>query len=316
MPLNLSDPPPLAAKGSPPEHVGGEACRSFYRRRALVIATAGLVVAGPVFAAPSPFAEIERRAKGRLGVCILDVSTGRRLGYRAEERFPMCSTFKFLLAGYVLAQVDAGRERLDRSVPYIAADLLDYAPTTRAHLGEGAMTVADLCVAAVQLSDNTAANLLLRETGGPAALTAWLRQIGDPVTRLDNSEPDLNVWAPGEVVSCVSPAAVLATWRKLLMGEVLTPASRARLTDWAGGATTGAARLHSGIPADWREGDKTGTWSGLAYGTANDIAIFWPPKGGPILVAAFLCQSTVPAAERDAALAGVGRVIAGAFGHG
>jgi beta-lactamase class A len=280
------------------------------------MAMTGLVLAGPAFAAPSPFAQIERRAKGRLGVCILDVSTGRRLGYRTDERFPMCSTFKFLLAGHVLAQVDAGGERLDRPVRYGAADLLDYAPATRAHVGQGAMTVADLCVAAVQVSDNTAANLLLRETGGPAALTAWLRQIGDPVTRLDNTEPKLNVWAPGETHDTTSPSAVLATWRKLLVGEVLSPASRARLTNWACGTTTGAARLRAGVPADWREGDKTGTWSGPAYATANDIAILWPPKGGPILAAAFLCQSTVSSAEREAALADVGRVIAGAFGRG
>jgi len=142
---------------------------------------------------------MERKLGGRVGVAALDVRTGRRLAYRADERFPMCSTFKWLLAAQVLSRVDAGQEQLARVVPYSKADLLDYAPVTRAHVGEGAMKVKELLAAAIQYSDNTAANLLLSAAGGPAALTSYLRQLGDPSTRLDRMEPDLNSALPGDV---------------------------------------------------------------------------------------------------------------------
>ena len=308
-------PPPAHPHPCPSPFNRGRDPTLILGRRALILATAALAAPFPAFAAPTPFAEIEARAKGRLGVMALDVATGRRLAYRADERFPMCSTFKLLLAAFVLAKVDAGRESLDRRIAYASADLLDYAPAARAHVTEGGMTLGDLCIAAVQLSDNTAANLVLREVGGPAALTGWLSKIGDPVTRLDNNEPKLNVWAPGEAHDTTTPAAIVATWRKLLLGEVLSPASRARLTGWLKGTTTGLARLRAGLPKGWTAGDKTGTWSGPP-GTANDIAILWPPKAGPILVAAFLSQSMVSGEARDAALAEVGRVIAREFGRG
>lgn len=279
-----------------------------------VAATAGFAPAA--IAASSPFADIEARAKGRLGVLVLDLATDRRLSYRADERFPMCSTFKFLLAAEVLSRVDAGRERLDRRIAYTKADLLDYAPTTKAHVTEGGMALGDLCAAAVQLSDNTAANLILAQIGGPEALTRWLRGIGDPTTRLDNNEPKLNVWKPGEVHDTTTPSAIVATWRKLLLGQTLSPSSRARMIDWLRGTTTGLHRIRAGLPSDWTGGDKTGTWSDEKSGTANDVAILWPPKGGPVLAAAFLTQSTVSAAERDAALADVGRMVAREFARG
>jgi len=144
-----------------------------FDRRSLIAFGAGLALASPALAAPSPLVEIERRAKGRLGVAALDVATGRRLEYRATERFPMCSTFKLLLAAQVLSRVDAGHEALDRRIAYGKADLLDYAPATTAHVAEGGMSLGALCAAAVQLSDNTAANLILKQVGGPAGLTAW-----------------------------------------------------------------------------------------------------------------------------------------------
>jgi beta-lactamase class A len=287
-----------------------------FDRRTLIGAGAALAVAHPVFGAASPFAEIERRAKGRLGVAVLDVGGGRRLSYRADERFPMCSTFKLLLAVYVLVQVDAGRESLDRRIPYAAADLLEYAPTTRAHVAQGAMSMGDLCIAAVQLSDNTAANLILKEIGGPAVLTVWLRGIGDPTTRLDNNEPKLNVWAPGDVHDTTTPAAMVATLHKVLIGSVLSSASLVRLVNWMKGTTTGLQKIRAGIPADWSEGDKTGSWSDAFKGTSNDVAILRPSEGGLILVAAYLCNAAVPNAEREAALADVGRVIAREFARG
>ena len=250
-------------------------------------------------------ARIERRSGGRLGVSVLDTGSHRRLAHRAGERFPMCSTFKWLLAAHVLARVDAGREQLARMVPYGPADLLEYAPVTREHVHEGQLSVATLAQAAIQWSDNTAANLLLASVGGPAALTAWLRSTGDRVTRLDRKEPELNAAIPGDPRDTTSPDAVVGDLQRILLGTVLSVPSREQLTAWLVGNRTGDARLRAGLPSDWRVGDKTGTG---ANGSTNDVAILWPPDGAPILVATYLTGTTAAGADREARLADVGRL--------
>lgn len=169
---------------------------------------------------------LEARSGRRLGVAALDTVTGRRVAHRAGERFAMCSTFKLALAGAVLASVDAGKESLDRRVAYTSADLLSYAPVTREHAKEGSLTVGALCASAVEVSDNTAANLLLRTLGGPAGFTRFLRALGDDVTRLDRDEPTLNTNEPGDVRDTTTPDAMLATMKALLLGDALSPASR------------------------------------------------------------------------------------------
>ena len=265
-------------------------------------------------AAPDPaearLAALEARAGGRLGVAALDTGSGQRLAHRAGERFPLCSTFKVLLAGAVLAQVDAGRERLDRRIPYGKADLLAWAPVTRARVAEGGMAVGDLCAAAVEASDNTAANLLLAALGGPSAVTAFARSLGDPTTRLDRTEPALNEARPGDPRDTTTPEAMVGSLQALLLGQALAPGSRVRLEGWMTACTTGGARLRAGLPKDWGVGDKTGSG---ARGTVNDVAILRPPGRPPILVAAYFTGSTASGKDRDAVLAEVGRIVAGAF---
>jgi len=260
--------------------------------------------------ASGPLAALEARVGGRLGVAALDTGSGRRLDHRGGERFPMCSTFKVLLAGAVLARVDRGSDGLGRALRYTRADLLEYAPITTARVAEGRMTLADLCAAAVEVSDNTAANLLLAHLGGPGAVTAFARSLGDPVTRLDRTEPALNTAIPGDPRDTTTPSAMVDTLKHLLLGEALRPASRQRLEGWMRGCTTGGTRLRAGLPAGWIVGDKTGTG---VRGTVNDMAILRPPGRAPILVAAYLTGSTASARDREAALADVGRIVAGAF---
>lgn len=235
-------------------------------------------------------------------------TTEERLDYRADERFPMCSTFKWLLVAQVLSRVDRRDERLERRIPYGPSDLLDYAPVTREHVSEGAMSVSALCAAAIQYSDNTAANLLLSTVNGPSGLTAYLRGLGDSVTRLDRIEPELNSAVPGDPRDTTTPHAMAANLRRLLLGRELADASRVRLLDWLVGNTTGAAKLRAGLPGHWRVGDKTGMG---ANGATNDVAIVWPTPEAPLLVAAYLTESTAPASVRNAALADVGQLIAG-----
>jgi len=255
-------------------------------------------------------AEIERRVGGRLGVAAIDTGTGRRIEYRQEERFPMCSTFKLLAVAAILRRVDDNADRLDRAVPYSEKDLLDYAPITRQHVAEGSMTVAALCAAAIEYSDNTAANLLLKSLGGPAGVTRYARSIGDAVTRLDRDEPTLNTALPGDDRDTTSPAAMLGDMRTVLLGDALSAMSRERLATWLLANTTGATKLRAALPSSWRVGDKTGSGQ---RGATGDIAIIWPPARVPILVTAYLTETGASPTERDAALRDVGRVMVAEF---
>jgi beta-lactamase class A len=279
-------------------------------RRGAMLGAAAALAAGPALATTDGFARLEHRVGGRLGVAALDVAIGARLGHRADERFPMCSSFKLLAASAVLRRVDQGREHLDRFIPYGAADLLDYAPVTKAHVKDGGLTLGVLCQAAVELSDNTAANLILRQLGGPSAVTAFARDLGDPVTRLDRNEPALNTAIPGDPRDTTSPAAIMADLRALSLGDALKPASRERLNGWLTDCKTGLTRLRAGFPAGWRVGDKTGTG---VNGTANDVAVAWGP-GGPILIACYLTEAASASdAGRDAVHAQVARIVVQQF---
>lgn len=261
----------------------------------------------PAFAddAVSSLRELERRNGGRLGVAMLDTSVGRRVAYRGDERFPMCSTFKFLAAALMLARVDRAEESLDRRIVYSAGDLVTYSPATKQHAGPGGMTVDAICAAAMTLSDNTAGNLMLASFGGPEGLTAFLRTLGDPVTRLDRIETALNEGTPGDPRDTTSPLAMLATMQKLVTGDVLTAASRERLVGWMLASKTGDKRLKAGMPASWRAGDKTGTGG---HGSANDIAVAWPPGSAPVFVTAYYTGSTIPDEARSAVIADAGRI--------
>jgi beta-lactamase class A len=261
--------------------------------------------------AQEALAAIEKRLNGRLGVAAWDTGSGKRIEHRAGERFPMCSTFKFVAVAAVLSRVDKNEEKLDRVVHYTNHDLLEYAPITEQHVQEG-MTVSALCAAAVQYSDNTAANLLLTVLGGPEGVTRYARLLGDTVTRLDRNEPMLNTAITGDVRDTTSPSAMLGDMKKLLIDRgALSEESQKRLQEWIIGNTTGGAMLRAGLPSTWRIGDKTGHGRN---GSTNDIAIGWPTKRKPILITAYFVESAAPAADCYAAIAEVGRIVAAEFG--
>lgn len=250
---------------------------------------------------------LERRHGGRLGVSILDTGSGRRVAYRGSERFLMCSTFKVLAVAAVLARVDRGAERLDRRIVFGNEALLSYAPVTRLRVGAPGMTVAELCDAAITVSDNTAANLLLTSVGGPASVTTFVRGLGDRITRLDRMEPDLNIGSPGDVRDTTTPDAMLASLQSVLLGHALSDISRERLLTWLRATTTGNDRLRASLPAGWTAGDKTGSGS---HAETNDVAILFPPQRMPLLVTAYYAGSSADAATRSAVLAEVGRIAA------
>jgi beta-lactamase class A len=255
-------------------------------------------------AAPEQLRAIEARTGGRLGVSVVDTGSGLHSSYRSGERFPMCSTFKLLAVGAVLARVDARREQLERHIQYTKRDLLAYAPVTTKHVGAGFMTVGALCEAAIEWSDNTAANLLLGTLDGPPGWTRFARSLGDPTSTLNRIEPELNTAIPGDARDTTTPFAMAQNMRKLLLGEVLSRASRKRLTTWLANCRTGTDCIRAGIPKSWRAGDKTGSG---ANGTHNDIAMLWPPHRAPIIVTAYLTGSKLSDDATTAVLAEVGR---------
>ena len=255
-------------------------------------------------------AAIEEGEGGRLGVAILDTETGSKLERRSDERFPMCSTFKLLAAAAALKRVDEGAERLDRKIAYGPSDLLDYAPIAKAHVADGGLTLGDLCAAAIDWSDNTAANLILEVIGGPAGFTQFARSLGDSETRLDRNEPSLNAATPGDERDTTTPRAMAQDMRQVLLGDLLSEASRRRLEGWLIDDMVGDKRLRAGLPSSWRIGDKTGSGD---HGTANTIAILWPPNRQPIIATVCYTASAAPMDARNAIHKEIGALIAETF---
>ena len=251
-------------------------------------------------------AAIEQRTGGRIGVAVLDTGSGKRLDYRSEERFPMCSTFKFLAAAAVLKRVDGGQEKLDRFVSYGAKDILEYAPVTKAHLNDGGMTLAALCAAAIEQSDNTAGNLLLDTIGGSVGLTKFARSIGDETTRLDRKEPELNSAVFGDERDTTSPAAMCANMQRLVLGNVLSESSRRQLEDWLQHNETGTLMIRAGVPKTWTIGDKTGR---CGNGATNDVAIIRSSGRAPILITIYSIGSSASADDRSAIVAETARAV-------
>lgn len=265
-------------------------------RRNLITALAAAPVLLPAVAGAAPIDqkalssrinELERASGGRIGVAVLDTQDGRRFAWRGDERFRMCSTVKAPLSAAILRRVDQGRERLDRRVTFGPEVLMGNSPIVEKHVQDG-LTIGQLCEATITLSDNAAANLLFEAlggpSGGPAALTRFLRAIGDQTTRSDRLEPALNGGAPDDPRDTTTPSAIVATWKALLLDDALSPASRQRLRDWLIANKTGDRRLRAGLPPGWRVGDKTGN---NGKDITNDVAIAWPPGRGPVLIAVF-----------------------------
>ncbi|WP_246456150.1 class A beta-lactamase [Ruficoccus amylovorans] len=249
------------------------------------------------------FAALETDLGGQVGLYCRDTGSGRELTWRGDQRFPMNSTFKAVLAAAVLAEY--GRDgQMEEVIPYGAGDLVTYSPVTQEHAGAG-MTRAGLCQAALQHSDNTAANLLMRDLGGPAAVTAYAQGLGDETFRLDRWETDLNDNAPGDPRDTTTPQAMGRTLEKLLLGEALSVQQREQLVSWMVGNLTGDARIRAGVPADWTVADKTGSGD---YGTANDIAVIWPPEGAPLVLAVYTNKAEAGASGSSEAVAEATRI--------
>ncbi|MER6028830.1 class A beta-lactamase [Streptomyces sp. NPDC001851] len=255
--------------------------------------------------------ELEQRHGARLGVYARNIRTGRSVAHRAGERFAMCSTFKAFAAAAVLRD-HGGCAPLDRVVHYPPHDILPNSPRTQEYVDTG-MTVADLCAAAIQYSDNAAGNLLLREIGGPAGLTRFFRSLGDGVSRLDRWETDLGSAIPGDPRDTTTPQALGRSFERLTLGRALARADRERLVDWLKGNTTSVTRFRAGLPRDWVLADKTGTGD---YGSAHDIGVAWTTRSTPLLLTVLSARSARDAPADDALVAEAARIVAAALAPG
>jgi len=294
--------------------------KSLVHRRTILLAASALPLAGACTAwsakgarsassAESDLAALERSVGGRLGVAALDTATGARLQHRATERFPLCSTFKTMVAAAILECSVRDSGLLERRVSYGKSDILTNSPITEKHLGQG-MTVSAMCAATIQYSDNAAANLLMKILGGPSAVTTFARSIGDQAFRLDRWETELNSAIPGDPRDTTTPEAMTASLQRLVLGDGLGAPQRDQLKAWLLGNTTGATRIRAGVPADWKVGDKTGLGS---YGTTNDTGVLWPPAGAPLVLSIYLTFANQDAPGRNDVIASAARIAVNAL---
>ena len=255
--------------------------------------------------AQAQLAKLERTLVGRLGVFALSTANGTQLSYRANEYFPMCSTFKIFLTSAILKRSTQIDGLMQQRIKYQQSDLVTYSPITKKHIKNG-MTVTALCAAAIQYSDNTASNLLMKILGGPSAVTTFARSIGDRQFRLDRWETALNSAIPGDRRDTSTPSAMGQSLHRLALGDALEPPLQLQLRAWLLGNTTGATRIRAGVPTNWQVGDKTGTGD---YGTANDLAVLWPPQRSPVFVAIYTTQSEKDAKARNDIVASAARIV-------
>lgn len=263
---------------------------------------------------PPPFllSDLEARHGGRLGVAAMDIGSQRRVSWRGQERFPFCSTFKAFLAAATLQRVQREEERLDRAVPVTRADMIPHAPVTEKAIGR-TLTIRELMQAAVEVSDNPAANILIREMGGIAVWRSWWPTFGDTTTLISRLEPDLNTALPNDPRDTCLPDQTVANIRELAFSDRLTPAHDQLIQSWLIASPTGPNRLKAGAPQGWTVAHKTGTG---ANGTANDVGMAIPLSGAPVLLTAYFTGATEATDDqRDAVIAEATRRVFKALGR-
>ncbi|MGY4531630.1 beta-lactamase class A [Pseudomonas sp. TE3786] len=279
------------------------------RRRTFLLAAAALPLL-PAWAAEATeprqrLKQLEGSFAGRLGVVALNTGNGEVLSYRGDQRFPLCSTFKAMLAGAILQRSTLTPGLLNERVSYRQSDLVANSPISEKHVQDG-MTVAELCAATIQYSDNGAANLLMKLLDGPEGVTTFAHSIGDQHFRLERWETELNTAIPGDLRDTTTPLAMAHSLNRLVLGDALPAAQRQQLQDWLRGNTTGGTRIRAGLPATWQVGDKTGTGD---YGTTNDVAVLWPPGKAPVVLTLYLTQNARDASPRNETLAAATRIV-------
>jgi beta-lactamase class A len=250
-------------------------------------------------------AKLEASSDERIGISAINTANNSRIQYRAAERFPIQSTFKVMAVSDILKQSMSNDHLLQQKITYSKQDLVFWSPITEKHLADG-MTISELCSAAMMYSDNTATNLIVKEQGGPKAVTAFARSIGDSKFRIESWEPELNS-DPRDIHDTSTPIAMEKSLKKLVFGNVLALPQKKLLVTWMKSNTTGDTRIRAGVPKGWIVADKTG--AGNDYGISNDIGIIWPTNCPPIVVAIYSIHNKKNAVRRDDVIASATRML-------
>lgn len=256
--------------------------------------------------------QVEVQLEARVGLAVYDTESGSSWHYNADKRFPMTSTFKVLACGMLLAKNDDGIEDINRLVLIEQSDLVSYSPVTENWLGKE-VSLYQLCDATMRTSDNTAANKVLEALGGPAAVTAFIRSIGDDITRLDRWETNLNQATPGDVRDTTTPAAMATSLKQLLLGDLLSSSAKETLAGWLVSNEVGGPLLRSGLPGDWIIGDRTGAGG---HGSRGVVAVIWPPQRAPVIASVYISQTEASIEQRNAAIASIGIALAATVRNG
>ncbi|WP_433236076.1 class A beta-lactamase [Streptosporangium sp. CA-135522] len=256
---------------------------------------------------------LEASSRSRIGAYALDTATGKTITYRSGERFPMLSTFKALAAAAVLHRARTSDPGLmERVVRWEPGEVKENSPVTEKHVDDG-MTVAQLCEAAITLSDNTAGNMLLKQIGGPAGLTRYIRTLKDSISRLDRWETELNDWNPKEKRDTTTPASMANDLQKVTLGDALDAKDRAQLNEWLRANKTGDTRIRAGLPKTWIIGDKTGSSS--SYGSTNDIAVIrTSTAAAPLIMTIYTTHRAADAPNDNKVIADTAAILARALG--
>ena len=290
--------------------------------------------------------QLGRGFAGTVGIAVKSVDDGWRVGWNENELCPQQSVSKFWVALTLMDRVDQGRVSLDDRVTLTREDMtLFHQPIAARILGQGAATtsVGDLLFDAITKSDNTANDKLMRVAGGPSAVRAYIDKhrlgairvyegeralqskiagliwsqnysIGDAFYKARNALPikvrqaafDRYLKDPYDGASA---GAIVGALAKLKRGELLSPASTARLLSIMGNTKTGANRLKGGLKGGWTLSHKTGTGQILGPTQAgyNDIGILTAPDGSSYTVAVMIKKTATPLPVRMALMNNVVR---------
>ena len=249
--------------------------------------------------------QLEKDLDMRIGISFYDENNNKTWQYNGDQSFPLVSTFKAFACAALLARVDSNQDTLERAIPVHKNQLITYSPITEKYIDK-TMTNAELCSAAITLSDNTAGNLILKNIGGPSGLTQFMRSIGDEKTQLSRWEPELNEANPGDTRDTTSPNAIVKSLRKVLLGSYLSISSQKQLTDWLLHDKVADGLIRSILPNDWKIGDKTGAGG---YGSRAIIAVIWPPERKPVFISIYLTQTKASMDIRNHTIVEISKVI-------
>lgn len=250
------------------------------------------------------FGALEAKYNAKIGVYVLDTNDNSEIAYNADERFAYCSTHKFLSVGALLQRKTF--DELNELRIYSADEILPYSAITKAHVADG-LTLAEICEAALRISDNTAANLVMEELGGIDAFRDSLRAIGDTVTEPARLEPELNIYNPGSLDDTSTPRQLAKDLQMYLLGDLLRDDKKILLASWMSDNSITDDLIKAGVPKDWKVLDKSG--AGINYGMRNDIAVIFPPKRNPIVVAIMTRRNEAGARYDNELVADVARMI-------